>query len=57
MNLILAVVRKFTTRAEAATLIEYGLVLLLVALRCVGVVSYIGSSEVLPMFQSIIPAF
>lgn len=51
MNTILARVRGFAAQTEAATLIEYGLVLLLVALVCIAVVSYIGSSLVLPMYQ------
>jgi Flp pilus assembly pilin Flp len=51
MNTILAMVRGFATQTEAATLIEYGLVLLLIAVVCLAVVSYIGSSLVLPMYQ------
>lgn len=51
MNKILANVRRFTTTDQAATMIEYGLVLLLVALVCVSVVSYIGSNEVIPLFR------
>jgi Flp pilus assembly pilin Flp len=51
MNTILCLVRGFVGQNEAATLIEYGLVLLLIALVCIAVVSYIGSSLVLPMYQ------
>jgi Flp pilus assembly pilin Flp len=51
MNAILAIVRRFATRCDAATLIEYGLVLLLIALVCISVVSYIGSNLVLPMYR------
>lgn len=51
MKPILAMVRRFTTKAEAATMIEYGLILFLVAVVCIAVVSYIGSSEVVPLFR------
>lgn len=51
MNAILAIVRRFTTRVEAATLIEYGLVLLLIAAVCISLVSYIGLNLVLPMYK------
>jgi pilus assembly protein Flp/PilA len=53
MNRLLASVRRFATQAEAATMIEYGMVLLLVAVVCVAAVSYIGSNLVLPMYQII----
>lgn len=51
MNAILAIIRRFVARSEAATLIEYGLVLLLIAAVCVSVVSYIGLNLVLPMYK------
>ncbi len=51
MNALLAIIRRLAARAEAATLIEYGLVLFLIALVCIAVVAYIGSQLVLPMYQ------
>lgn len=51
MKTILAIVRKVFVSVEAATLIEYGFVLLLVALVCISLVAYIGSALVLPMYQ------
>lgn len=56
MKKILAVVGQVFRRNEAATMVEYALVLLLVALVCIATVSFIGSNEVLPMFRTIIPA-
>lgn len=53
MNRLLASVRRFATQAEAATMIEYGMVLLLVALVCVATVSYLGTNLVLPMYKII----
>lgn len=51
MNKLLAIVRRFTTRAEAATMIEYSIMLVLVAAVCISVVAYIGSVLVRPMYQ------
>jgi pilus assembly protein Flp/PilA len=51
MNTLLAIIRGFIARREAATLIEYGLMLLLIAVVCIAAVAYIGSSLVLPMYQ------
>ena len=51
MNTLLTIIRGFVARREAATLIEYGLVLLLIAVVCIAAISYIGTSLVLPMYQ------
>ena len=51
MNTLLAIIRGFVARSEAATLIEYGLMLLLITVVCIAVITYIGSSLVLPMYQ------
>jgi Flp pilus assembly pilin Flp len=53
MNRLLASVRRFATKTEAATMIEYGMVLLFIAAVCVATISYLGSSLVLPMYEVI----
>ncbi len=53
MNRLLASVRRFAAKVEAATLIEYGMVLLFIAALCVAAVSFIGSSLILPMYEII----
>jgi Flp pilus assembly pilin Flp len=55
MNAIRAAIQRFLSGAEAATMLEYGLVLLLIAVICISAVSFIGTSIVLPMYSSIIP--
>ncbi len=51
MNALLAIIRRLIVQTEAATLTEYGLMLLLIALFCVAVIAYIGSQLVLPMYR------